>query len=86
MTRVSIGPNPSRDSKSCIGDVDALIASLTLEEKVELLAGQGTFRTTGLPHRGIPQLITSDGPHGLRGYRSFERVSLTGIVRHEMRN
>ena len=57
MTRVSIGPSSSRDSKSCIGDVDALIASLSLEEKVELLAGQGTFRTTGMPDKGIPQLI-----------------------------
>ncbi|KAJ4202545.1 hypothetical protein NW767_005916 [Fusarium falciforme] len=28
----------------------------------------------GLPHRGIPSLMTSDGPHGIRGTRSFSRV------------
>lgn len=38
-------------------DVNALLEQLTLDEKVELLAGQGSFRTTGLPRRGIPALI-----------------------------
>lgn len=38
-------------------DVDALLKELTLDEKVELLAGQGASRTTGLPHRGIPSLL-----------------------------
>ncbi|KAK1658414.1 family 3 glycosyl hydrolase [Colletotrichum godetiae] len=54
-------------------DVEALIEQLTWDEKIELLAGQGSFRTTGLPHRQIPDLITSDGPHGIRGRRSFAR-------------
>ncbi|TEA12712.1 putative beta-glucosidase I [Colletotrichum sidae] len=38
-------------------DVEGLVSQLTLEEKVDLLAGQGSFRTTGLPHRGIPDLV-----------------------------
>lgn len=42
-------------------DVEGLISQLTLEEKIDLLAGQGSFRTTGLPHRGIPSLIVSCG-------------------------
>ncbi|KAF4776403.1 glycosyl hydrolase family 3 [Colletotrichum scovillei] len=54
-------------------DVEALIKQLTWDEKIELLAGQGSFRTTGLSHRQIPDLITSDGPHGIRGRRSFAR-------------
>ncbi|KAF4840780.1 putative beta-glucosidase I [Colletotrichum siamense] len=54
-------------------DVEGLISQLTLEEEIDLLAGQGSFRTTGLPHRGIPALITSDGPHGIRGRRAFHR-------------
>ncbi|KAH6888522.1 glycoside hydrolase superfamily [Thelonectria olida] len=52
-------------------DVETLISQLGLDEKVDLLAGQGSFRTTGLPSRGIPALVTSDGPHGIRGRRSF---------------
>ncbi|KAH7141110.1 glycoside hydrolase superfamily [Dactylonectria macrodidyma] len=38
-------------------EVDALLKELTLDEKIELLAGQGSFRTTGLPRLGIPALI-----------------------------
>lgn len=43
-----------------IGDVEALIGKLSLDEKVRLLAGQGSFKTTGLPERGIPQIVVSD--------------------------
>lgn len=45
---------------SVIEDVDALIGKLSLDEKVRLLAGQGSFKTTGLPERGIPQIVVSD--------------------------
>jgi beta-glucosidase len=40
-------------------DVQALLSQLTLDEKVELLAGQGSFRMTGLERHGIPALIVS---------------------------
>jgi beta-glucosidase len=40
-------------------DVEALLSNLTLDEKVELLAGQGSFRMTGLEKHGIPALIVS---------------------------
>ncbi|KAH6952443.1 glycoside hydrolase superfamily [Ilyonectria sp. MPI-CAGE-AT-0026] len=55
-------------------DVDRLLAQLTLEEKIGLLCGQGSFKTTSLPAHGIPSITTSDGPHGLRGARQFARV------------
>jgi hypothetical protein len=35
------------------------LSKLTLDEKIELLAGQGSFRMTGLERHGIPALIVS---------------------------
>ena len=40
-------------------DVKALLSELTLGEKVDLLAGQGSFRMTGLDKHGVPALIVS---------------------------
>ncbi len=44
-----------------------LIAQLTLEEKVSMLAGESTWRTFAVPRLGIPALKMSDGPNGVRG-------------------
>ena len=42
------------------------LSQLTLEEKCALLSGQTTFGTRALPKRGVPSILCSDGPHGLR--------------------
>ena len=46
--------------------VQEKIEELTLEEKCALLAGETTFGSRSLPKRGIPAILCSDGPHGLR--------------------
>jgi beta-glucosidase len=46
-------------------DVDAVMAALTLEQKVALLAGHDSWHTVELP--GVPPLRCSDGPAGVRG-------------------
>ena len=46
-------------------DVDAVLAALTLEQKVTLLAGHDNWHTHELP--GVPRLRCSDGPAGVRG-------------------
>jgi beta-glucosidase len=48
-------------------DVDAALASLSLEQKCLLLAGETNWRTRAYPEAGIPQLKMSDGPTGVRG-------------------
>lgn len=40
-------------------DVEALLGQLTLEEKISLLTGQGSFKTTDLPEKGIPSITAS---------------------------
>ncbi|KAJ4215775.1 hypothetical protein NW759_009635 [Fusarium solani] len=47
-------------------DIDAIIKSLTLEEKISLLAGQNFSETVGLPEKGVPAIKTADGPNGVR--------------------
>ncbi|MEL7448409.1 MAG: glycoside hydrolase family 3 C-terminal domain-containing protein [Pseudomonadota bacterium] len=47
-------------------DVDATIASMTLEEKVGMTHANSAFTSTGVERLGIPELVMSDGPHGVR--------------------
>ncbi|KAJ4211627.1 hypothetical protein NW759_012228 [Fusarium solani] len=47
--------------------IEALVSQLTLEEKLSLMAGASTWRTTAIPHLGIPNMKFSDGPSGARG-------------------
>jgi beta-glucosidase len=46
-------------------DVNTVLAALTLEQKVSLLAGRDSWHTNELP--GVPSMRCSDGPAGVRG-------------------
>jgi len=58
--------NPKVDVESRVSD---LLARMTLEEKVSLLAGSGRengFNTRAIERLGIPELKMTDGPQGVR--------------------
>ena len=47
-------------------NIDQLLKELTLEEKASLLSGQDFWHTRAIPRLGIPAIMMTDGPHGLR--------------------
>lgn len=47
-------------------DIRTLVAQLTLEEKAGLMSGANFWNTRGVERLGIPSIMLTDGPHGLR--------------------
>jgi beta-glucosidase len=46
--------------------VDSLLRLMTLEEKVKMIHASSSFTSGGVKRLGIPELVMSDGPHGVR--------------------
>jgi beta-glucosidase len=47
-------------------DIDVLLTELTLEEKASLTSGSAFWHTAPVERLGVPKIMVSDGPHGLR--------------------
>ena len=47
-------------------NVTTLLSELTLEEKASLCLGSNFWHTAPVDRLGVPAIMLSDGPHGLR--------------------
>ena len=62
-------------------DLEALISKMTLEEKAGLCSGGDFWNTKGIERLGIPAVMMTDGPHGLRKQTgSADHLGLNGSV------
>ncbi len=46
--------------------IDSLLEQLTLEEKINMIHASSSFTSGGVERLGIPEIVMSDGPHGVR--------------------
>lgn len=49
-----------------IKKINNLVSSMTLEEKASLCSGKDFWFTKDIEHLGIPSMMMTDGPHGMR--------------------
>jgi beta-glucosidase len=63
---VSQAEQEQAKEKALYAKIDSIIKLMTLEEKVNMIHGVSSFTNGGVPRLGIPEIVMSDGPHGVR--------------------
>ncbi len=64
-------PPTAEDIGAMLADTpEGVVARLTLEEKASLTSGSSFWFTQAVPRAGIPEVMLTDGPHGVRKQRA----------------
>ena len=64
----SSSSTPNKQALLTVNDskINELLKKLTLEEKIKMIHANSAFAAGGVARLGIPEVMTSDGPHGVR--------------------
>ena len=57
---------PDGDENEIATKAEKLLQQMTLDEKISLIHASSSFTSGGVKRLGIPELVMSDGPHGVR--------------------
>ena len=60
-------------------NIQSIIAKMTLEEKAALCTGASPWTTTPVERLGIPEMIVSDGPHGVRRVPDINSMAIESL-------
>ncbi len=60
-------------------DIEKILQSMTLEDKVALCSGASFWETKAYEKYGIPALFMCDGPHGLRKQERGGGADMLGV-------
>ena len=56
----------NKNTKKTEKEIDKLVGKMTLDEKLSMIHGAALFQSGGVERLGIPGIMTSDGPMGVR--------------------
>jgi beta-glucosidase len=60
-------------------NIQSIVAKMSLEEKAALCTGASPWTTTPVERLGIPELIVSDGPHGVRRVPDVNSMAIESL-------
>lgn len=60
-------------------DIQSIVAQMTLEEKAALSIGASKWTTVAFERLGVPEMIVSDGPHGVRRVEDIHAVAAESL-------
>ncbi|MDX1501875.1 MAG: glycoside hydrolase family 3 C-terminal domain-containing protein [Thermoanaerobaculia bacterium] len=60
--------------------IESLLSEMTLQEKVDMIHASSSFTSGGVERLGIPELVMSDGPHGVRHEHTRYYDKATGVA------
>jgi beta-glucosidase len=62
-----------------VTDIQSIIKQMTLEEKAALCTGASAWSTTAVERLGVPEMIVSDGPHGVRRVPDIHSMAMHSL-------